>query len=230
MLLFFSFAESMQNDKYLFELDSYKKDTLNYPDKIGLYTKDTIVIYHGQRYRCISNLELKFCNDQKYVPNGTLGSLVWYSFDDIKDIKEKPLEHKKIRSKMPEYPNYIGSYKEGQVVVANQKRFKCINNKNQQCNNIIYSPIGEKGYIAWKDITGDFYRVNNSSNDENIVSNVGYTYPNNISEHKAGTVVVMDNKLYKCRLGPESVFCSDNAYRPTGKYGSDAWIELRDNS
>ncbi|API86363.1 hypothetical protein [Francisella uliginis] len=138
-------------------------DIINYPDDIGLYTEDTIVNYQGSKYKCISSLELKLCNDKKYIPNGFLGNLVWHRLDNVnkKRLSNQLNQRQKRISKMPEYPNYIGNYKLGQIVVANQRRFKCVNNKSQQCNSIKYSPIGEKGYIAWKDITKDFDQITN---------------------------------------------------------------------
>lgn len=39
---------------------------INYPDKISSYNTntDTIISFQGKKYKCKSNLEVKFCNDK----------------------------------------------------------------------------------------------------------------------------------------------------------------------
>ncbi|MDE5020846.1 hypothetical protein NAI54_10545, partial [Francisella tularensis subsp. holarctica] len=37
---------------------------INYPDKIGAYNVDTIIILQGKKSKCNSNLEVKLCYDK----------------------------------------------------------------------------------------------------------------------------------------------------------------------
>lgn len=53
-----------------------------------------------------------------------------------------------------------------------------------------------------------------------------YIYPYSIEDYKLGTIVAAGQELYRCNIGPESSLCASEAYKPTGKYGTDAWTKI----
>ncbi|QUE31221.1 glycosyl hydrolase family 18 protein [Francisella philomiragia] len=220
------------SDRYLKKVnDSHKPqkyimDTgiVRYPYQIGTYGSDTVVSFAGKMYKCKSMLEVKLCNDEAYIPNGLYGDLAW---EEIKPQSTKKYsESKKFKLKEGEvatYPRGIGSYKVGQIVLADGREFEC--QKEEYCNKSSYSPIKEKGFVAWSNITNDISHFVNKEQDVKP-SGADYIYPYGIEDYKGGTVVAVNKDLYRCNIGPESSLCTMSAYRPTGKYGTDAWTKM----
>ncbi|MED7788865.1 hypothetical protein [Francisella sp. 19X1-34] len=138
------------------------KFSISYPSQIGFYTENTIVSYHHEKYKCASRLDLKLCNDKRYIPNSVMGQLVWHKLRTLKNEQSVKKESKILKKKITVYPANIGSYKSGQIVVSGGRKFKCLTKKERQCNDISYSPIGKKGYVAWANISEDNARLENS--------------------------------------------------------------------
>ncbi|WP_231138732.1 hypothetical protein [Francisella orientalis] len=135
-------------------------------------------------------------------------------------------KRKKYRLKEGEvvtYPKGIGGYKFGQIVIADGREFEC--QKEEYCNNSSYSPMKEKGFLAWSNITNDISHFANEEQDIKF-SGADYIYPYSIEDYKGGTIVAVDKDLYRCNIGPESSLCTISAYKPTGKYGTDAWTKI----
>ncbi|AIT09475.1 chitinase [Candidatus Francisella endociliophora] len=213
--------EAEQEEK---KQESIEGGIVNYPANIGSYDGNTIVNYQGKRYKCISSLEAKLCNDRGYIPNGLHGYLAWEEINQ--DTSKKETKQRIIMDgETPKYPDGIGSYKKEQVVVAGDRKFECRVDKLELCNNISFDPISKKGYMAWTDITDD---VTHLSRDQKQVKPKGaeYIYPNGIEDYTGGTIVAVGKELYRCKVGPESSLCNKEAYDPTGKYGADAWTKL----
>lgn len=204
----------------------YIMDTgiVRYPYQIGTYGSDTVVSFAGKMYKCKSMLEVKLCNDEAYIPNGLYGDLAW---EELKpQSTKKVLKKKKYILKEGEvvtYPKGIGGYKFGQIVIADGREFEC--QKEEYCNNSSYSPMKEKGFLAWSNITNDISHFANEEQDIKF-SGADYIYPYSIEDYKGGTVVAVDKDLYRCNIGPESSLCTMSAYKPTGKYGTDAWTKI----
>ncbi|MBF8995924.1 glycosyl hydrolase family 18 protein [Francisella tularensis] len=196
---------------------------INYPDKIGAYNVDTIINFQGKKYKCKSNLEVKLCNDKGYIPNGLYGYLAWDEIDSAKQTKVKRKQRKLAVGEIVKYPKFIGNYNVGQIVIAGDRKFEC--QKQELCNDKSYRPIGKSGYLAWSDITGD---VAHLATEAKQVKPKGaeYIYPFGIEDYSAGTVVAIGQELYRCKVGPESSLCNSEAYKPTGKYGTDAWTKI----
>lgn len=200
---------------------------ISYPDKIGTYKSDTIISYQGKKYKCLSALELKLCNDKSYIPNGLHGYLAWEELGDYDAVKKSLSEKQEFASdgKTLKYPSGIGSYVAEQIVAAGDRRFECQEGKRDACNNIKYDPIGPEGYKAWNDVTGDIAHLREKSKQVKP-KGAEYIYPNGIESYSGGTVVAVGSELYRCKVGPESSLCLMEVYSPTGKYGSDAWLKL----
>jgi hypothetical protein len=198
---------------------------VDYPDKIGSYTADTIVAYQGKEYKCISSLDVRLCNDRMYIPDGLHGDLAWKEFDREKIEKTEPKPSIVEDGETPNYPNGLGNYKQEQVVVAGGKKFECQQGKQDMCNNISYSPVSDKGYLAWSDITNDVTHLANNA-DQTKPQGAEYIYPNGIESYNGGTIVSVGQQLYRCKVGPESSLCSIEAYSPNGQYGDDAWTKV----
>ena len=201
---------------------SIETGVINYPDKIGSYNTDTIINFQGKRYKCKSNLEVKFCNDKGYIPNGLYGYLVWDEINTFKP-KAKTKQHKLAAGEIVKYPNFIGNYKVGQIVIAGDRKFEC--QKQELCNDKSYRPIGKSGYLAWSDITDDVAHLTNEAKQLKP-KGAEYIYPYGIEDYKSGIIVAVGQELYRCNLGPESSLCASEAYKPTGKYGTDAWTKI----
>ncbi|AJI52917.1 glycosyl hydrolase family 18 protein [Francisella philomiragia] len=220
------------SDRYLknvnasYKPQKYIMDTgiVRYPYQIGTYGSDTVVSFAGKMYKCKSMLEIKLCNDEAYIPNGLYGDLAW---EELKpQSTKKVLKKKKYILKEGEvvtYPKGIGGYKFGQIVIADGREFEC--QKEEYCNNSSYSPMKEKGFLAWSNITNDISHFANEEQDIKF-SGADYIYPYSIEDYKGGTVVAVDKDLYRCNIGPESSLCTMSAYKPTGKYGTDAWTKI----
>ncbi len=200
---------------------SIETGVINYPDKIGSYNTDTIINFQGKKYKCKSNLEVKFCNDKGYIPNGLYGYLAW---DEISTKpKAKTKQCKLAAGEIVKYPNFIGNYKVGQIVIAGDRKFEC--QKQELCNDKSYRPIGKSCYLAWSDITDDVAHLTNEAKQFKP-KGAEYIYPYGIEDYKSGTIVTVGQELYRCNIGPESSLCASEAYKPTGKYGADAWTKI----
>ncbi|MGQ4001958.1 glycosyl hydrolase family 18 protein [Francisellaceae bacterium CB300] len=202
---------------------------IEYPNDLGSYTDKTIVAYQGKRYKCISSQVLKLCNDNAYIPNGLHGYLAWDELDKENKVVSKPIKRIISDDETPRYPDGIGDYKDGRIVVAGDRTFECIEGKTELCNTISYAPTGDQGYKAWADITADVTHLKDndiSSNKGDKPSGAEYIYPNGIEGYAAGTTVAIGQNVYRCKVGPESSLCVKEAYDPAGKFGSDAWAKV----
>ncbi|MEY8766047.1 MULTISPECIES: glycosyl hydrolase family 18 protein [Francisella] len=212
---------SIQPQKYIGDTH-----IIRYPYNIGTYDADTIVSFAGKMYKCKSMLEIKLCNDDAYIPNGLYGDLAWQELKS--NNTKKSSKNKKYKLKAGEVANYpkgMGSYKVGQIVLAEGREFEC--QKERYCNDLSYSPMNKKGFLAWSNITNDITHVA-ADRQEIKPSGAEYIYPYSIEDYKGGTVVAVGNDLYRCNIGPESSLCTMSAYKPTGKYGTDAWTKISD--
>nr|WP_234393282.1 hypothetical protein [Francisella noatunensis] len=79
------------------------------------------------------------------------------------------------------YPKGIGSYKVGQIVLADGREFEC--QKEEYCNKSSYSPIKEKGFVAWSNITNDISHFVNKEQDVKP-RGADYIYPYGIEDYK----------------------------------------------
>ncbi|QLE79324.1 chitinase [Francisella sp. Scap27] len=224
---------SMPKPKKVVTENSYERtiDTgiINYPYKLGTYTANTIIEFQGKKYKCLSADLIDLCNNNSYIPNGLHGYLAWQELN--KNNTAKKVEYKKIilDDETPTYPEGIGDYKPNRVVKAGDNRtFECIDGKETLCNNIIYSPTGDKGYQAWSDITSDISHLEETNTGQNQYKPQGaeYIYPNGHENYVGGTTVAIGNVVYRCKIGPESSLCPLEAYSPDGKYSSDAWSKV----
>jgi hypothetical protein len=116
------------------------KFSIKYPNQIGFYTADTVVSYHDEKYKCISGLDLKLCNDKRYIPDSVMGQLVWHKLDTLKNTQSVKKEFKITKNNTLVYPARISSYKSGQIVQAGGGRFRCLAKKEKQCNNTFILP------------------------------------------------------------------------------------------
>ncbi|WP_150467516.1 chitinase [Francisella sp. SYW-9] len=210
-----------KNNKVRARLNEATRFVIKYPSQIGLYTADTVVSYHNKKYRCISGLDLKLCNDKRYIPDSVMGQLVWHKLNTLKNTQLVKKEPEVAKNNTIVYPAKIGGYKSGQVVQAGGRQFRCLAKKEKQCNNALYSPVGKKGYIAWAS-TFDNNTFPESDKHERV-------YPEGIKNYKGGEVVIAGDKYYRCKVGPEASLCQETVYSPLGKYGSDAWVKVADN-
>ncbi|QIW10890.1 chitinase [Francisella sp. LA112445] len=198
------------------------KLAINYPSQVGFYTADTIVSYHNKKYKCASSLDLKLCNDKRYIPDSAMGQLVWHKLDTFRNKQIAKKEPKvAIKEDAIVYPAKIGSYKSGQIVLAAGRKFKCLTQKEKQCNDASYSPFDKKGYVAWASIPENSALPESDKHE--------HVYPEGIKNYKGGEVIIAGGEYYRCRIGPESSLCQETAYSPLGKYGDDAWVRVTDD-
>lgn len=202
---------------------------IDYPEGLGTYTANTIVEFQGVRYKCLSTDVEGLCNNNSYIPNGLHGYIAWQELSE--NNKAKKEVYKKIISddETPTYPDGIGDYKPNRIVKAADNRvFECIDGKEALCNNITYSPTGDKGYQAWSDITSDVSHLEDANRDSNQNKPDGaeYIYPNGHESYAGGTTVAVGNEVYRCNIGPESSLCRLEAYAPDGRYSDDAWTKV----
>lgn len=191
-----------------------------YPNQIGFYTADTVVSYHNKNYKCISSLDLKLCNDKRYIPDSVMGQLVWHKLDVLKNRQSVKKESKTIKKDTVVYPANIGSYKSGQIVLIGNRKFKCLAKRDKQCNNASYSPVGKKGYVAWTSVSENITLSGNTKHQ--------HVYPDGIKNYKGGEIVIAGGEHYRCKIGPKSSLCNERVYSPLGEYGSDAWVKVID--
>jgi chitinase len=59
-----------------------------------------------------------------------------------------------------------------------------------------------------------------------FASDRGEWSTDNVSSYKAGDMVSIDGKTYKCKSWPQSGWCKSSSYKPNGLYGADAWDEV----
>ena len=170
------------------------------------------------------------CNDKRYIPNGSLGHLAWHKLDNSRKKKQITKKKEELINKIVEYPNNIGNYKFGQVVKVGSREYKCLIGKQKECNDLVYSPNGSLGHLAWSIISKTLIQSdNNSSVGQAVPKGADFIYPNGIKYYKGGTIVIANNLLYRCKMGPESSLCAQKVYSPLGQYADDAWIKLEDS-
>ncbi|AEI34945.1 glycosyl hydrolase family 18 protein [Francisella salina] len=220
-------STNISTSKYLKKVfgqnQSNNMNIIIYPDQIGSYDENTVVNFAGKVYRCKPTLDFKLCNDEIYIPGGLYGDLAWKELQLKKDSNIGNKRSYRLKSgEIPNYPKGIGDYKTGQIVNVANKRFEC--QQQLYCNDPLYNPIEKKGFLAWNDVSNTFFDINN--NQDITPEGVDYIYPNNIKDYKGGTIVAVGKELYRCNLGIESNLCSLKAYKPTGKYGIDAWTKV----
>lgn len=118
------------------------------------------------------------------------------------------------------YPNGIGTYKDGTVVIDTDTgtKYQCKSGLSSWCNMPSFDPTGVNSSSAWDVYTGPQPKPVNPSDYP--------TYPEGISSYKEGTVVYSNGKYYQCKPFPNSGFCTQSTYAPGSTFSDQAWNQI----
>ncbi|GMN89274.1 glycosyl hydrolase family 18 protein [Francisella sciaenopsi] len=194
------------------ELDSTE---INYPDKIGTYTDETVVVSGNKKFRCMSGKE-KLCNSLKYDPKLSQAYKAWkdISLDNVKyNTHELPVNTYR-------YPDGIKFYMGGTQVLHKDEIYRCkVGPESDLCRNITYEPSSEYGSDVWE-------KVEEKNYSDMVSSSSTYKYPDSIGDYVAGTVVSHDGKEYLCEYGNLSKLCKSKYYTPGETKSAKIWSKV----
>jgi hypothetical protein len=123
-----------------------------YPDGIGDYKDNRIVIAGDRNFECIEGKK-ELCNNVSYASTGDQSYVAWSDVTtDITHLYSKDI---KANSKKPSgveyvYPNGIESYSAGTTVAIGQDVYRCkVGPESSLCIKEAYEPSGKFGSDAW---------------------------------------------------------------------------------
>ncbi|MBK2267675.1 lytic polysaccharide monooxygenase [Francisella philomiragia] len=94
------------------------------------------------------------------------------------------------------------------------------NSKNANAVYAIKSALDNGDNYSW---TIDIRSSEDPQPEPEPTPSDNYTYPEGIGSYELGTIVISDNKEFKCKVPS---WCNNEAYKPLGIYSSAAWEDM----
>lgn len=134
--------------------NSYKRiiidgETPKYPDGIGNYKPEQVVIAGDRMFECREG-KLDLCNNISDGPTGENGYQAWTDITD--DVTNLSMDNKQSKPEGVEYiyPSGIQDYSGGTVVAVGSELYRCkIGPESDLCRKGAYEPAGKYGSDAW---------------------------------------------------------------------------------